>query len=148
MPSPQAVTPATGRPAVTPAAAAVPGPARGTQAAAAILQGLRPLRERIEAHDVILLVFTAGLSSRADTATPARAAAVRSFALPIADAAEALAVAASVDVSAVDGDLRQLDELAGIARAAAALRVRSARARARLLEYEAAARRRPARRCD
>ncbi len=94
-----------------------------------------PLRNRIEDLDVVLAIFSAGLSARRDAATPGRADALTAVATTMADAASALAVEAATVITKGPGR-RDADR---IARAAAGLQVRAARLRLRLVEYRARA---------
>ena len=65
------------------------------------LASVRPLRRPIADYDAVLAILTAGLSSRADGATAAKAAALRAHAGPLADAAEALASRAAAEIATV-----------------------------------------------
>ena len=106
---------------------------RDRAATAAVLASLRGA---IAEHDTVLAIVTAGLSSRGDAATPARAAALRAFAGPLADAAEALVSRVGPEVASLAAcPGAGAEELGEIVRAAAALGVRAARLRLRLVDY-------------
>ena len=123
-----------------PGARAVPS-AASPATAGADPKAIRSLRDRIAARDAVLAALAAGISSRGRETQPPGPRAATSFSGgPVADAAEALAEEAASAVEAIEagpGGRRIGDELA---RAAAALQVRVARLRLRLIERAARAR--------
>jgi hypothetical protein len=98
------------------------------------------LVSRIADLDTALMIVAAGISSRADTATIGRAAAVAALVERLgAEAAALLAQADAAIDRAPEGRARFAD-LTRVAHAAADLRIRLARVRTRLAEYRARAR--------